>query len=107
MKQTGFAKMDGRNIQSHASSRNMSLNDNLTFLGKELHVQTENVQTVPQCIRTHVFYGGRVIHTMKYEFSEGTVGLDDFDKIRAKMQVQHRQIIEKIIQRQKKYQNRS
>ena len=56
-------------IQSNTVNPAMGLNDNLNFLGKELHVQTENVQSSVPCIRTQVFFHGRVVHTAKYEYS--------------------------------------
>ena len=84
-------------------SPTMSLNDNLNFLGKELHIQTENVHTGSLCIRTHVFTGGKIIHTTKSTLSSDTLDLGDFDKIRNLMQSQHKKVIDKIVKQQSKH----
>ena len=83
----------------------MSLNDNMSFQGRELHVQTENVQSSPPCIRTHVFSRGRIIHTKTFAFDSDVKDWNDFGKIRDMMQKQHRNVIEKIAQQQSKIQN--
>ncbi|MEJ2108325.1 MAG: hypothetical protein P8Z37_00130 [Acidobacteriota bacterium] len=84
-------------------SPTMSLNDNLNFLGKELHIQTENVHSGSLCIRTHVFTGGKIIHTTKSTFSSDIPDLSDFDKIRNLMHTQHQKVIDKIVKQQSKY----
>lgn len=78
----------------------MSLNDNLDFLGKELHVQTESIQTDTPHIRTHVFSGGRVIHTKILAFPADLVKSRDLNAIRRLMQAQHCEIIDKIYRQQ-------
>jgi len=83
-------------------SSSMSLNDNLNFGGRDLHIQTENIQSEIPCIRTHVFSHGRIIHTTKFEFPTGMKELNDFNKIRDLMQTQHCEVIDKISRQQSK-----
>ncbi|MBN2321139.1 MAG: hypothetical protein JXR49_18815 [Acidobacteria bacterium] len=94
-------------IQPEAASQAMGLNDNLNFLGKELHVQTENVQSSAPCILTQVFYHGRVIHTAKCEYSTETRDSRDLVKIRDLMVKQHMKVIERIGEQEAKHQKRS
>jgi len=93
--------------QSNAANPAMGLNDNLNFLGKELHIQTENVQSSAPCIRTQVFFHGRVVHTVKYEYSTGKRDSLSLSKIRELMHEQHIRVIEKISEQQTKYQKKS
>jgi hypothetical protein len=88
-------------------SPTMSLNDNMYFMGRELHIQTETVQSDTPCIRTHVFSHGRVIHTTKLEFPLGMKGYYDFDTIRDMMKMQHCQIMEKIYKKESENKNDS
>jgi hypothetical protein len=85
-------------------SPTFSLNDNFTFMGKELHVQTENVPSGKPCIRTHVFLHGRVIYSKKWEYEIHTLEIADFGKIRDMMQTQHQSVLEKIAEQQSKRQ---
>lgn len=94
-------------INSDVASPAMGLNDNLNFLGKELHVQTENVQSDVPCIRTQVFFHGRVVHTAKYEYSNEVKDSLNLTKIRDLMHKQHMNVIEKINKQQLKYQKQS
>ena len=94
-------------INPDVASPAMGLNDNLNFLGKELHVQTENVQSDAPCIRTQVFFHGRVVHTVKYEYSNDLKNSLNLTKIRDRMHKQHRNVIEKIHRQQLKYRKRS
>ena len=82
------------------------LNDNINFLGKELHVQTENVPSTVPYIRTQVFFRGRVIYTAKHELAPDTDGWNDFNKIRELMNAQHLKVIDKISRQKAKYQNK-
>lgn len=80
----------------------MSLNDNLDFLGKELHIQTENIQSDIPHIRTHVFSRGRVIHTKILTFPADLAQSGDLSEIRRLMQSQHCEIIDKIYRQNSK-----
>jgi len=90
------------NSRPAAVSSAMSLNDNLDFLGKELHIQTENVQSDIPHIRTHVFSSGRVIHTKILAFPAGLMHSRDLNEIRRLMQTQHCEIIDKLYRQQSK-----
>ena len=96
-----------RGIPSKMASPAMGLNDNLNFLGKELHVQTENVPASTPCILTQVFFHGRVIHTAKSEYATEAGGSHNLAKIRDLMVKQHMKVIERISEQRAKYQNRS
>lgn len=87
---------------STSVSSAMSLNDNLNFLGKELHIQTENVQSDNPHIRTHVFSSGRVIHTKILAFPVSLMQSRDLNEIHRLMQAQHCEIIDKIYRQQSK-----
>jgi hypothetical protein len=88
--------------QSNAASPIMGLNDNLEFLGKVLHVQTENVWSAKPCILTQVFHGGRVVLTRKYEYASNLEESENYKKIQALMYFQHSKVIEKINSQQAK-----
>jgi len=83
----------------------MGLNNNLDFLGKELHVQTENVNSEDPYIITQVFFSGRVIQTTKYEYSTEIRGIKNFARISDLMHEQHTKVIENINKKQETYQN--
>lgn len=84
----------------------MGLNDNLNFLGKELHVQTENIQSSSPCILTQVFFHGRVIHTAKHEYTAEIGRSPDLAKIRNLMVRQHMKVVGRISAQQAKYRKR-
>lgn len=94
-------------IQSNVASPAMGLNDNLNFCGKELHVQTEHVQSSAPHIRTHVFFQGRVVHTTRYEYSNDEQDSINLVEIRKLMHRQHMAVIEKISKQQAKYQEQT
>jgi hypothetical protein len=93
--------------KSGLKSPTMCLNNNIDFLGKELHVQTENVDTTVPCILTQVFFRGRVIQTIKYEYPAEIRTLNNFSKIHDLMHRQHMDVIEMINERQEKYRKQS
>ena len=94
-------------FQSGAVAPTMGLNDNLDFMGKELHIQTENVKSVTSSILTQVFFRGRVIHTTKQEYSTEAQEFNDFGKIRDLMHAQHLKVIENISKLQMKLNKQS
>jgi hypothetical protein len=77
-----------------------SLNDNLEFLGRRLHVQTENVGSPVVRIVTHVFCGGRVFMSQKSDLPPGTRASADPGKIRELMHTQHLKVIQEIKDKQ-------
>jgi len=72
------------------------LNDNLEFLGKQLHVQTEKIGFPAGRIVTQVFCGGRVVFSKKTNYTAVASGSDDTDHIRELMQSQHLLVIKGI-----------
>jgi len=76
------------------------LNNNLEFMGKLLHVQTENVEFPMARIVTQVFCGGRVVLSKKTEYPPGIRESKDFRKIHQLMRMQHFKIIQEITDKQ-------
>jgi len=74
----------------------MGLNDNVDFMGRQLHVQTENLRSPAMCIVTQVFCNGRVLFSTKSEYPPGVHESQDFGRIRDLMRAQHFRVIEKI-----------
>lgn len=74
----------------------MGLNDNLDFMGRQLHVQTENLRSPTMCVVTQVFCNGRVLFSTKSEYPPGVGESQDFSQIQELMRSQHFRVIEKI-----------
>jgi len=70
------------------------LNNNVEFMGKQLHVQTENIGMPTPSIVTQVFSNGRVIYSKKTECSS------PMDDIQDQMRRQHVQVIQTIAEKQ-------
>jgi hypothetical protein len=70
------------------------LNDNVEFMGKQLHVQTESIGSPAPCIVTQIFSNGRVIFSKKSECSA------DLNKIQDQMNQQHSQVIRNIAEKE-------
>jgi hypothetical protein len=90
-------KDDGR---VSMSSQVMGLNDNLVFMGRQLHVQTESTEFPVARIVTHVFTNGRILLSRKSEYPQDVQESRDPRKIRELMQIQHHQIIQEIAEKQ-------
>jgi len=80
------------------------LNDNLDFMGKPLHVQTESVAFPVACIVTQVFSKGKVILSRKSGFPPGVRENGDVARMQELMHAQHRQIIRNIADKQARIQ---
>jgi hypothetical protein len=78
----------------------MGLNNNLEFMGKQLHVQTENTGFPVARIVTQVFCRGRVVLSRKSEYPSGVREAPDPRKIRELMHTQHFQVIQEIEEKQ-------
>ena len=72
------------------------LNENLDFMGKQLHIQTEKTGSSTVRIVTQVFCNGRVLLSRKTDHPSIAGDSGDTAKIRDLMNSQHRQIIEEI-----------
>jgi hypothetical protein len=79
------------------------LNSNLEFMGKRLHIQTENVQFPSAQIITQVFSGGRVVLSKKKDHPPDVAGSGNTRKIRDLMQSQHLQVIKEIKEKEKTF----
>ncbi len=88
------------NSGSVFTSPAMGLNDNLEFMGKLLHVQTENTTFPVAHIVTQVFSNGHVILSIKSEFPSGFHESLDFGKVQQLMRKQHIQVIQEIRSKQ-------
>jgi hypothetical protein len=88
-------------VSSPQSSQ--GLNDNLEFLGRRLHVQTEDLGRSARLITTQVFLNGRVIRSMKtpYPGPPGDAGLSE--RIAELMRAQHLSIISEIQSRRGRF----
>jgi len=81
------------------------LNDNLEFMGKQLHIQTENAGfpaagLAAARIVTQVFCGGRVVFSRKTDHPPNAADSGDTSDIRERMHSQHRQIIKELKDKQ-------
>jgi hypothetical protein len=83
--------------------RIIGLNDNLKFMGKQLHVQTENAGFPSPHIVTQVFCGGKVILSKRFDYPAGVREAGDVDKMRELMHTQHLQIIRDIADKQSRF----
>lgn len=83
-------------------SQVIGLNDNLEFMGRQLHVQTENTEFPIARIVTHVFTNGRILLSKKSDYPQEVQTSKDPGKIRELMQTQHHQIIQEIAEKQKR-----
>jgi hypothetical protein len=72
------------------------LNDNLDFMGRQLHVQTESVAFPVAGIVTQVFCKGKVILSRRSDCPDGGGESGDVAKMQELMHAQHLQIIQNI-----------
>ena len=79
------------------------LNNNLEFMGKRLHIQTENIQFPSAQIITQVFSGGRVVLSKKMDHPPDVANSGNVSRIRELMQSQHLQIIREIKEKEKRF----
>jgi hypothetical protein len=77
------------------------LNNNLEFMGKHLHVQTESTGFPTARIVTQVFCRGRVVLSKKSEYPPGISEFHDFNKMQQLMRTQHYQVIQEIADKQR------
>jgi hypothetical protein len=79
-------------------------NDNLDFMGKQLHVQTESVEFPVACIVTQVFCDGKVILSRKSDSPDGVRENGYADRMRELMHAQHLLILQNIADKQARIQ---
>jgi hypothetical protein len=74
------------------------LNNNIEFMGRRLHIQTENIGLPKPGIVTQVFSSGRVIYSKKTDFSQ------ELNDIQSQMWNQHSEVIQSITDKQARLQ---
>jgi flagellar biosynthesis protein FlhG len=74
----------------------MGLNDNLEFMGRELHIQTEDLGYTGRCITTQVFCDGRVILSNKTEYPSTVRDQNDRSQVTELMHQQHFNVIREL-----------
>jgi flagellar biosynthesis protein FlhG len=74
----------------------MGLNDNLEFLGRQLHIQTEDLGYTGRCIQTQVFCDGRVLLSTKSEYPPTVQGQADRSQVIEVMHKQHYNVIREL-----------
>jgi hypothetical protein len=78
------------------------LNNNLEFMGKQLHVQTERIGFPTPRIVTQVFSNGRVVLSKKSDIAPGKTAPQELAEIEELMRTQHFQTIREIEEKQKR-----
>lgn len=76
------------------------LNDNMEFLGRCLHVQTEHMDLPKSHIVTQVYSNGRILLSKKKECSPDIHGSQNFAGIQTMMREQHYKILQEIAGKQ-------
>jgi hypothetical protein len=94
--QKRFNKRKGMNGDIPMPAPVSGLNDNLEFMGRQLHIQTENAGIPATRIVTQVFCGGRVILSRKTDHPSIMGDSGAIANIRDLMNSQHLQIIKEI-----------
>jgi hypothetical protein len=77
------------------------LNDNVEFMGRQLHVQTEKTGFPAPRIVTQVFGNGRVVFSKKSDIPQFPAS-QELAKIQELMRAQHFQIIQEMAEKQKR-----
>jgi len=75
------------------------LNHSLHHMGKELHVQTEDLGSREQCIETQVFCGGCVILSTRMAYSASPGDQGGREIVAEQMRKQHFGVIREIERR--------
>ena len=91
--------MDNRDPDAVRIRSVAGLNDNLALLGRQLHVQTENLPAPAGCISTQVFCNGKVLLSRKTDYPPEIRAIADAGKIQALMRSQHLAVIAEITER--------
>jgi hypothetical protein len=76
------------------------LNDNLDFLGRTLHVQTEHIDHPTERIVTQVFCSGRIMLSRKSEYPSEALESRDNQSLQKTMNTQHQRVIREIKEKQ-------
>jgi hypothetical protein len=74
----------------------MGLNDNLDFMGRQLHIQTEDLGYTGRYIQTQVFCEGRVLLSTKSEYPPTVQSANDRGQVADLMHRQHYNVIREL-----------
>jgi flagellar biosynthesis protein FlhG len=74
----------------------MGLNDNLDFMGRQFHIQTEDLGYTGRSITTQVFCNGRVLLSTKSEYPESLHNPNSKNQIAELMRRQHFNVIREL-----------
>jgi hypothetical protein len=76
------------------------LNDNVEFMGRQLHIQTEHMDMPVARIITQVFSNGRVLLSKKTECPPDISASGDSHRIQSLMSAQHYRVLQEIAAKQ-------
>lgn len=79
------------------------INQDVEVLGKTLHLQTQISQTPDPCIRTEVFFGGKLVATRELLLSTLSAP-DDPAGLQIQMKAHHKRILRSVMARAEHYQ---
>jgi flagellar biosynthesis protein FlhG len=86
-----------------AAAPAMGLNDNLAFMGRAIHIQTEDLGAAGNCILTQVFCNGRVLLSTRAEYPGKIRAEQRQDQLCELMRAQHFNVMRQIESRKAKY----
>ena len=81
------------------------LNDSLVFMGRDLHIQTEDMGDAGRCITTQVFCDGRVILSTKSEYPSTRQDPQPGSQVVEWMRAQHFNVIREIENRMTRFES--
>ncbi len=84
---------DNSGSRNNGETSAIGLNDNVDFMGKQLHVQTESIRLPEPSVVTQIFSNGRIIYSKKSGCSP-----DSFN-IQSLMNKQHAQVIQNLAEK--------
>jgi MinD-like ATPase involved in chromosome partitioning or flagellar assembly len=99
---------DAREGKPHGPAAGMpatGLNDSLMFMGRDLHIQTEDMGDAGHCITTQVFCEGRVILSTKSPYSPNRQDLPSASQVVERMRAQHFNVIREIESRMTRFES--
>lgn len=97
--------LESKNSEKTGSAVDSSipgLNNNIEFMGKQLHVQTERIGFPTPRVVTQVFSNGRVVFSKKSEILAESAEAQEVEKLEELMRTQHLQTIREIEEKQKR-----
>jgi hypothetical protein len=97
MQQNNDSSRDADRISRIAAG----LNDNVEFMGKRLHIQTESIGSPAISVVTQIFTNGRVIFSKKSDCSH------DLNEVQNLMNSQHSQVIQDLAEKEAQIQGSS